>query len=101
MDLKMAALSGKFENFRAWSTKLVALMHTKGLFRKVMGSDDLPEGPTLPESPNADQQAAYDTKMQEQAVEREKTIETDCSSKGKTIETLSSPIWLWCSTTPF
>ena len=34
-----------------------------------MGNDDLPEAePTLPESPNADQQAAYDTKMQERAV---------------------------------
>ena len=33
-----------------------------------MGNDDLPEAePTLPKSPNADQQAAYDAKMQERA----------------------------------
>ncbi|XP_063727131.1 uncharacterized protein LOC134854706 [Symsagittifera roscoffensis] len=69
MDLKLAALSGKSENFPAWSTKFVALIHTRGLFRTLMGTDDLPEAePTLPESPNADQQAAYDTKMQERAV---------------------------------
>ena len=43
-------------------------MHTKVVFRTVMGIDDLPEAePTLPESSNADQQAAYDTKMQERA----------------------------------
>ena len=52
----------------AWS-KFAALMHTKVDFRRVMANDDLPEAePTLPESPNADQQAAYDTKMQERAV---------------------------------
>ena len=34
-----------------------------------MGNDDLPEAePTLPQSPNADQQAAYHAKMQERAV---------------------------------
>ena len=34
-----------------------------------MGNDDLPDAePTLLKSPNADQQAAYDTKMQERAV---------------------------------
>ena len=34
-----------------------------------MVNDDLPEAePTLPESPNADQHAAYDTKMQKRAV---------------------------------
>ena len=44
-------------------------MHTRGLFETVMGTDDLPEAePTLSEKPNADQQAAYDTKMQERAV---------------------------------
>ena len=44
-------------------------MHTKGLFRTVMGNDDLSEvEPTLPESPNTDKQAAYDTMMQERAV---------------------------------
>ena len=69
MDLKLAAFSGKSEDFPAWSTKFVALMHIKGLFRTVMGNDDLPEAqPTLPQSPNADEQAAYDTKMQERAV---------------------------------
>ena len=69
MDLKLEAFSGKFEDFPAWSTKFVALMHTKGLFRTVIGNDDLPEAePTVPESPNADQQAAYDAKMQERAV---------------------------------
>ena len=69
MDLKLAAFSGQSENFPAWSTTFVALMHTKGLFMTLMGNDDLPEAePTLPESPNADQQAAYDTKMQERAV---------------------------------
>ena len=63
------SFSGKAEDFPAWSTKFVALMQTKGLFRTVMGNDDLPEAePTLPESPNADQQPAYDTKMQERAV---------------------------------
>ena len=68
MELKLAAFSGKSEDFAAWSTKFAALMHTKGLFRTVMGNYDLPEPePTLPESPNADQQAAYDTKMQERA----------------------------------
>ena len=67
--MKLAAFSGKPEDFPAWSTNFVALMHTKGLFRTAMGNDDLPEAePTLPESPNADQQAAYDTKMQERAV---------------------------------
>ena len=50
MDLKLAAFSGKSEDFPAWSTKFVALKHTKGLFRTVMGNDDLPEAePTLPE----------------------------------------------------
>ena len=54
MDLKLAGFSGKSEDFPAWSTKFVALMHTKGLFRTVMGNDDLPEAePTLPENPNA------------------------------------------------
>ena len=49
--------------------KFVALMHTKGLFRTLMGNYDLPEAePTLSESPNADQKAAYDTKMEERAV---------------------------------
>ena len=34
-------------------------MHAKYLFRTVMGNDDLTEAdPTLPESPNVDQQAA-------------------------------------------
>ena len=69
MDLKLAAFCGKSEDFPAWSTKFVALMHTKGLFRTVKGIDDLPDAePTLPEGPNAEQQAAYDTKMQERAV---------------------------------
>ena len=69
MDLKLAGFSGKSEDFPAWSTKFVALMHTKGLFRTVMGNDDLPEAePTLPENPNADQMTAYNTKMQERAV---------------------------------
>ena len=55
MDLTLAACSGKSEDFPAWSTKFVARMHTKGLFRTVMGNDDLSETePTLPESPNAD-----------------------------------------------
>ena len=69
MDLKLAAFSGKSENCPACSTKFVALMHTKGLFRTVMGGyNDLPEAePNLPESPNADQQEANDTKMQERA----------------------------------
>ena len=68
MDWKLAAFSGNPEDFPAWLTKFVALMHTRGLFRTVMGNDDLPEAETiLPESPNADQQAAYDTKMQERA----------------------------------
>ena len=63
------AFSGKSENFPASSTKFVALMLTKGLFRTVLGNDDLPEAElTLPESPNSDQQAVYDTKMQERAV---------------------------------
>ena len=63
------AFSGNSEGFPAWSTKFAAVMHTKVDFRTVMGNDDLPEAePTLPESPNADQQAAYDTKMQERAV---------------------------------
>ena len=30
MDLKLAAFSGKSEDFPAWSTKFVALMHIKG-----------------------------------------------------------------------
>ena len=69
MDLKLAAFSGKSEDFPAWSTKFVALIHTKGLFRTVMGNDDLPEAEhTLPESQNAYQQAAYDAKMQKRAV---------------------------------
>ena len=59
MDLKLAAFSGLSEDFPAWSTAFVALMHTKGLFMTVMGNDDRPEAePTCPESPNADQQAA-------------------------------------------
>ena len=67
MDLKLAGFSGKSEDFPAWSTKFVALMHTKGLFRTVMGNDDLPEAePTLPENPNADQMTAYNTKIQHQ-----------------------------------
>ena len=57
------------KNFLAWSTKFVALMHTKSLFRTVMGNDALHEAePSLPEKLNADQQAAYDSKMQERAV---------------------------------
>ena len=69
MDLKLAAFTGKSEGFLAWSTKFVALMQTKGLFRTLMGNDDLPEAePTLPESPDADHQSACDTKMQERAV---------------------------------
>ena len=92
MDLKLAAFSGKSENFPHWSTKFAALMHTKGLFRTVMGNYGLPEAePTLPETPNAVQQAAYDTKMQERAV---------LIQQRKTIETLCGPTWFWCSTTP-
>ena len=69
MDLKLAAFRGKSENFPAWLTKFVALMHTKGLFRTVMANDDLPEAEhTLPESEIAGQQAAYDAKMQKRAV---------------------------------
>ena len=69
MDFKLAAFRENSENFPALSTKFVALMHTKALFRTVVGNDDLPEAePTLPASPNADQQAAYVTKMQERAV---------------------------------
>ena len=44
-------------------------MHTEGLSRKVVGNDDLPEfESTLPENPNADQQAVYNAKMHERAV---------------------------------
>ena len=51
MDLKLAAFTGKLENFSAWLTKFVALMGTTGLFSTVMGKDDQPEAqPTLPES---------------------------------------------------
>ena len=68
MNLKLSAFSRKFEDFPAWSTKFAALMHLKNPFKTVMGNGDLPEAePTLPESPNADQQAAYDTEMQERA----------------------------------
>ena len=67
MDLKLAAFSVKSVEFPAWSTKFVAQMHTMGLLSAVMGNDDLPES-ILQERPNADQQAAYDTKMQERAV---------------------------------
>ena len=42
MDLKLAAFSGKSEDFTSWSTKSVALMHTKDRFRTVMDNDDLP-----------------------------------------------------------
>ena len=69
MDLKLAAFREKSEDFHACSTKFVALMHTLGLFRTVMDNDGLPDAePTLPESPNADQQAASDTKMQERVL---------------------------------
>ena len=57
MNLKLAVFCGKSEDFPAWSTKFVALIHTKGegLFRRVMGNDDLPEAePTLPESMKAE-----------------------------------------------
>ena len=46
--MELAALSGKSEDYPAWSTKFVALMHTKGLFRTVMGYDDLPEAEPTP-----------------------------------------------------
>ena len=52
MDLKLAAFSQKFEFFCAWSTVCVALMHTKCLFKTVLGNDNLTEaGATLSESP--------------------------------------------------
>ena len=48
MELKQAAFSGKSEEFPVWSTKFVVLMHTNGLFRTVIGNDDLPEAePTI------------------------------------------------------
>ena len=51
MDLKLAAFTGKLEDFSAWLKKFVALMRTKGLFSTVMGKDDQPEAQsTLPES---------------------------------------------------
>ena len=63
IGLKLAAFSETSEIFPACSTKF------GGLFRTVMGNDDLPEAePSLPETPIADQQAAYDTKMQERAL---------------------------------
>ena len=69
MDLKLASFRGKAKDFPAWSTKFVALMHTKGLFRTVMDNDDLPEAePTLSGCPNNKMQPAYDTKMQGRAV---------------------------------
>ena len=48
--------------------EFVALMLTKGQFRTVMGNDLSEVEFTLSESPNSDQRAAYDTKMQERAV---------------------------------
>ena len=69
IDLQLAAFSETSEDFPSCSTKFGALKHSKGLFRTVMGNDDLPEAePSLPETPIADQQGAYDTKMQERAL---------------------------------
>ena len=59
-------LNGKIEDFPDWLTKYMGLMHIRRLFCTVIGKEDLPEAePILPESPNDDQQAAYDAKMQE------------------------------------
>ena len=59
-------LNGKVEDFPDWLTKYMELMHIMRLFCTVIGKEYLPEAePILPESPNDDQQAAYDTKMQE------------------------------------
>ena len=67
MDLKLTAFSVKSRDFSFCSTKFVVLSNTKDLFMAMMVNDDLPEAePTLSESPNADQQAAYENKIQEQ-----------------------------------
>ena len=69
MNFKLAALSGKSEDYLASSTKFVALMLTKCLPRTAMGNNDLSKAEsTLHESSIVNQQAAYDNKIQKQAV---------------------------------
>ena len=65
MVVKLAAFSGKSEDCLAGSTKLVAMMHPKGLFRTMIDNDDLLEAePTPPDSSSGIHLVAYDTKMQ-------------------------------------
>ena len=82
MDFKLAQFSGKAEDFPAWSTKFVALMQTKGLFKAVMGQDDAPDlVEPLADGANPEQRREHETKV----AEREKIL--------KGIKSRNNEVW--------
>ena len=56
--IKWLVFDGKAENYPAWKTKCVAYMQKKGLFKALLGKDELPaEIAPLAEDATNDQKA--------------------------------------------
>ena len=66
----------KVENYPEWSTKFVAYMQTKGLFKALFGKDELPAEITpLAEDATNDRKAEWEAKVQEKRTLIEKIEE--------------------------
>ena len=43
--VKLLTYTGKAQNFRIWSTRFVAMMQTKGLYKSLLGTEEQPNEP--------------------------------------------------------
>ena len=63
---------GKFEHFPNWSTRFIAFMQTKGLYKIVIGNEDIiTRSDRIPENPSDDYRAARDAQQREQKIKVE------------------------------
>ena len=86
-SLKWLHFSRKLEDFSNWSTRFVAFMQTKCLYKTLMGEEELMVRPRdLTENASEEQQAAHNAQQEQYRVKvEEKTIRNNT---------------VWCSLAP-
>ena len=68
-SLKWLFFSGKSEDFPAWSTRFIAFMQTKSLYKTLIGKEDTITRPeNLPENHSDEQRAAGDAQQREYTI---------------------------------
>ena len=73
-SLNWLHFSGISEDFPTWSTRFIAFMQTKGLYKTLIGHEDIIRRPdNLPENPSNEQRATRDAQRREYTIKVEQT----------------------------